>query len=166
MIQRIQTLLLLGVAVCMGMVLAYYIWGKTSADQSELAVLTAFKVEWVDTAGTLSDRSDDTVIRTESTWYIAALAITASLIAIFSVLQFKNRLNQMKLGALNALVMAATLGLSYYKIYQLEGMINPEAQGNIQLGFFLPALAMILNILSNRFIRKDEKLVRSVDRIR
>ena len=166
MIQRVQTLLLLGVAICMGMVLAYYIWGETTADQGELAVLTAFKVEWVDTAGTLSDRSDDTIIRTESTWYIAALAVAASLVALFSVVQYKNRLTQMKLGALNALLMAATLGISYYKIYQLEPMVNPEGQGNIQLGFFLPALAMILNILSNRFIRKDEKLVRSVDRIR
>jgi len=166
MIQRIQTVLLLAVAVCMGMILAYFIWAEVNENNSTVAVMTAFKMEVIDTAGTLQDKSDDSVISTTSVWYIGVLAIAASLVAILSVFQFKNRLNQMKLGALNALIMAATLGLSYYNIAQFEKTINPELQGNIQAGFFFPAAAMILNILANRFIRKDEKLVKSVDRIR
>ncbi|OEK06332.1 DUF4293 domain-containing protein [Roseivirga misakiensis] len=165
MIQRIQTVLLLCVAVCMGMVLAYFIWAEVNESNNTVSVMTAFKMEVIDTAGTLSDKSDDTVVSTTSTWYIGVLAIAASLVAIFSVFQFKNRLNQMKLGALNALLMAATLGLSFYNISEFE-KISPEIQGSIQAGFFFPAAAMILNILANRFIRKDEKLVKSVDRIR
>lgn len=164
MIQRIQTLFLLGVAVLMGMTNAYYIWGENSEDQTKVATLTTMKMQVIDTAGTLRDTSDDTVIREDGTWYIGVLSILAALVAIYSILQFKNRLNQMKLGALNALFMAATLGLSYYKIYQYEGLI--EGQGQISLGFYLPAGAMLLNIIANRFIRKDEKLVKSVDRIR
>lgn len=164
MIQRIQTLFLLGVAILMGMTNAYYIWGEKSADDSRVVTLTTLKMKVVDTAGTLTDLSDDTIIREDATWYIGALTIVAALLAIFSILQFKNRLNQMKLGALNALIMAATLGISYYKIYQFEGLI--EGQGAISLGFYLPAGAMLMNIIANRFIRKDEKLVKSVDRIR
>lgn len=166
MIQRIQTVLLLGVAICMATILAFYIWGEISSDQGQVATMTAFKMELVDTAGTIADQSDDTVLRSDATWYIAVLAIAASLIAMASVFQYKNRLNQMKLGALNALLMAATLGISYYKIYQYENLVNVEGQGSIQMGFFLPAIAMMLNIFANRFIRKDEKLVKSVDRIR
>ena len=164
MIQRIQTLFLLGVAILMGMTNAYYIWGEKSADDSKVVTLTTMKMKVVDTAGTISDLSDDTILREDATWYIASLSIIAAFVAIFSILQFKNRLNQMKLGALNALLMAATLGISYYKIYQYEGLI--EGQGAISLGFYLPAGAMLLNIIANRFIRKDEKLVKSVDRIR
>lgn len=166
MIQRIQTVLLLGVAVCMGMILAYFIWAEVNETNNTVSIMTAFKMEVIDTAGTLQDKTDDTVIQTKSLWYIGVLAIAASLVAILSVFQFKNRLNQMKLGALNALLMAATLGLSYYNIAQFESSINPEMQGSIQAGFFFPAAAMILNIISNRFIKKDEKLVKSVDRIR
>ena len=164
MIQRIQTLFLLGVAILMGMTNAYYLWGEKSADDQTVATLTTLKMKVVETAGTLKDMSDDTIIRQDATWYLGALSLVAALIAIFSILQFKNRLNQMKLGALNALVMAAMLGLSYYKIYQYEGLI--EGQGAISLGFYLPAGAMFMNIIANRFIRKDEKLVKSVDRIR
>ena len=164
MIQRIQTVFLFGVALLMGLTNAYYMWGEVSADENTVATLTTFKMKVIETAGTVSDLSDDTIIREDATWYIAALTILASIIALVSIFQFKNRLNQMKLGALNALIMAATLGLSYYKIYQYEGLI--EGQGAISLGFYLPAGAMLLNIMANRFIRKDEKLVKSVDRIR
>lgn len=165
MIQRIQTVLLLLVALCMALILAYPIWFEQSADATKGIIVTALKMEVVDFGGTPLDGSDDIIVESTGTWYIAAMAILASIVAIFSIFQFKNRLNQMKLGALNALIMSATLGVCFYKVYQFENLINPAA-GNFSLGFFLSAVAMILNILSNRFIRKDEKLVKSVDRIR
>ena len=164
MIQRIQSLFLFGVAFLMGLTNAYYMWGEVSADESKVATLTTFKLKLIETAGTVSDLSDDTVIRETATWYIGALTILASIIALTSIFQFKNRLNQMKLGALNALIMAAVLGLSFYKIYQFENLI--DGTGQISFGFYCPAGAMLLNIMANRFIRKDEKLVKSVDRIR
>ncbi|OEK02042.1 hypothetical protein BFP97_11145 [Roseivirga sp. 4D4] len=166
MIQRFQTVLLLLVAICMATFLNMFIWAEVSADQSKVARLSAFKMEVFDTAGTLQNQMDDEVIRTDSIWYVGVLAILVILVAIFSILQYKNRLNQMKLGALNALFMAATLGLSFYKIYTYENLVNPEGQGGIQIGFYLVGVAMMCNLLSNRFIRKDEKLVKSVDRIR
>ena len=164
MIQRAQTLFLLGVSVCMGMVLAYYIWGELIPEQNQVIRFSALEMEIIDTQGT-EDYADDVVLETRATWYIAVLAILSSLVALFSIFQYKNRLNQMKLGALNALLMAATLGISFYHAYQYEN-ISPTTTGTYTFGFVLPAGAMILNILANRFIRKDEKLVKSVDRIR
>ena len=122
----------------------------------------------VDFGGTVNQGDDDTIVSTRANWYIAVLVIIAGLVALVSIFQFKNRLTQMKLGALNALLMAATLGISYYHIFQNEASFSPTAQGNISLGFYLPVFAMLLNILSNRFIRKDEKACQtwSVDRIR
>ncbi|MBO3700383.1 DUF4293 domain-containing protein [Roseivirga sp. E12] len=165
MIQRFQTVLLLLVALCMALILAYPIWFEQSPDASKGIIVTALKMEVVDFGGTPTDGADDIILESRGTWYIAALAIAASLVAFISIFQFKNRLNQMKLGALNALLMAATLGVSFYKVYQFEEMLNP-AQGSFSIGFFLSAVAMVLNVLSNRFIRKDEKLIKSVDRIR
>jgi hypothetical protein len=45
---------------------------------------------------------------------------------------------------------------------------NQSAAGfeNYEIGFFLVIIAMICNILANRFIRRDENLVRSADRMR
>lgn len=164
MIQRIQTVFLFGVALLMGLTNAYYMWGEVSADENTVATFTTFKMKVIETAGTIADKTDDTIIREDGTWYIGALTIIASIIALVSIFQFKNRLNQMKLGALNALIMASVLGLSYYSIFQFEGII--EGNGQISFGFYCPAAAMLMNILANRFIRKDDKLVKSVDRIR
>ncbi|WP_286755761.1 DUF4293 domain-containing protein [Roseivirga sp. UBA838] len=164
MIQRIQTLLLLIIGIAMAMMPFTNIWGELDRTNDQLRLLSGFKLELIDTAGTLNDKSDDTVVKTEAKWFIGGLAFVASIVAFISIFSFKNRLTQMKLGALNALIMAATLGISFYTIYRNEPLI--EGQGSITTGFYLPAAAMILNILANRFIRKDEKLVKSVDRIR
>ncbi len=162
MIQRIQSLFLLGIAVCLAMILFFPIWSEVNQDNTQQIVFTAFKMD------TVALPYDESVppLSSQSTIYIGILAIVGVLIALYSVFQFKNRLTQMKLGALNSLVMAATLGLSYYNIYQFETVISPQTQGAFLIGFFMPVGAMILNMASNRFIRKDEKLVKSVDRIR
>jgi hypothetical protein len=47
-----------------------------------------------------------------------------------------------------------------------ESLLQPELQGNYLMGFYLPVVALLFNLLSNRFIRKDEMLVKSADRIR
>lgn len=164
MIQRVQTVLLLIIAIAMAMMPFTNIWGELDDATNQLRVLSGFELEVIDTKGTLNDPSDDTVISSQSTWYIGSLAILASLVAFISIFSFKNRLNQMKLGALNALIMAGILGISFYTIYTNEPLI--DGQGSITTGFYLPAGAMMLNILANRFIRKDEKLVKSVDRLR
>lgn len=72
----------------------------------------------------------------------------------------------MKLCALNAFLMMATLGITAYFIYNGENALGFEGRGLFRAGFFMPVVGLILNSLASRFIRKDEKLVRSVDRIR
>lgn len=95
---------------------------------------------------------------------IGILALLAAGIAVYEIFKYKDRLTQMKLGALNSVVMAAVLGCSVW--FVTDGQKEWEVAGTYGIGFFLPPAAMIFNILANRFIRKDEKLVRSVDRIR
>jgi hypothetical protein len=51
-------------------------------------------------------------------------------------------------------------------LYRAEQLFDTGMKGDFEIGFFVPLLALIFNSLANRFIRRDEKLVRSVDRIR
>ena len=94
------------------------------------------------------------------------LALIAILIAFTEIFKYKNRLTQIKLGMLNSIVMVASLILLVVLSYLDQQVLMPEIRGIYQLGLFMPAAALIFNSLANRFIRKDEKLVRSVDRIR
>jgi hypothetical protein len=94
----------------------------------------------------------------------AILLIAAATIAVIEIGKFENRLLQLKLAALNSLLMAGAIGSSVYFATRL--IKANQLAGEYGLGLWLPAVAMISNMIANRFIRKDEKLVRDSDRIR
>ena len=94
----------------------------------------------------------------------AILLIAAATIAAMEIGKFENRLLQLKMAALNSLFMMGAIGASVY--FALDLIKTNQIAGKYGLGLYLPAVAMICNLIANRFIRKDEKLVRDSDRIR
>lgn len=158
MLQRIQTVFLLLIVLLMGATLIFPIWSYTAAEGTEIHhVLFALYYEGVDASNNLV-----TIFFPYS--LVATLAIGSITVTIIEISKFKNRLLQMKLGALNSLLMAGTLILAIYFVNNL--MESKGVAGGYGVGLYLPGVAMICNVIANRFIRKDEKLVRSVDRIR
>ncbi|HYI78629.1 MAG TPA: DUF4293 domain-containing protein [Chryseolinea sp.] len=93
----------------------------------------------------------------------AIFGIAAATIAFIEIGKYKNRMLQMKLGALNSLFLVITIGLALYFASQ---MIKSYQGGEYGLGMWLPGVAVLCNLLSNRFIRRDEKLVRDSERLR
>jgi hypothetical protein len=49
---------------------------------------------------------------------------------------------------------------------ETDKWIDPEKFGQQQLGFYVPFISLLLTMAANRLIRKDEALVRSMDRLR
>ena len=95
----------------------------------------------------------------------AILAIASATLSFIEITKFKNRLTQLKIGALNSLFLAGTIGSAFYFASQLIKALAGGA-GHYGLGMWLPGIAVLCNLLANRFIRKDEKLVRDSDRLR
>jgi uncharacterized membrane protein YqjE len=88
-----------------------------------------------------------------------ALAGLMSLAAIFL---FNNRKLQMNITKLCLFVLGVGVGVGTYFF------VNDNAQEQAQLaaGIGLPFLSALFAFLANIYINKDEKLVRSVDRLR
>ena len=162
MIQRVQTVLLFFVAVAMVLVMFSPLWEQVNRDNTEKLSLTA----WALTTYSVSAGSDDTVLQEQNHFFIGVLSIIAAVVALYSLSQFKNRTKQMFLNMINSLVMGVLLGVTVYQSYQANTEFNPVDSGTFVLGFYAIVAGIILNVLSNRFIRRDEMLVRSVDRIR
>ncbi len=100
-------------------------------------------------------------------WVIGVLALASAAVAMYEIFQFRTRFTQLKLGMLNLLLIMATFGAAFYFSNQGETLLNPKLEGQFQPAFYLPTLALLLNLLANRFIRRDEQLVRnSYDRLR
>lgn len=154
MIQRIQSIFLLILGLCMVLSVFVKSWQEVKPD--ERVTLDAFSLEHV---------SKNTAVSTTPTFYIAILAIASALVAFYSISRFKNRLLQIKLGALNSLLMASVLLITGYFSREGDELIVGQ-KGDYGIGFFLPMAAMFCNLIANRFIRRDENLVRSADRMR
>jgi len=157
--QRVQTIFLALISITMIVFLFVPIWQEVNTD-GQIVTLTAFLLKQTTAEGTLISTSSYPYL------FVGVAAIIVALVAIYEIARYDNRLTQLKLGALNSLLMAVVLLLSVWFMIQAQKEINPATQGNYQLGLFLPMLAMLFNVFANRFIRKDERLVRSVDRIR
>jgi glucan phosphoethanolaminetransferase (alkaline phosphatase superfamily) len=158
MIQRIQSVFLLLLALSMLSLVALPLWHKVDALTHQELTLTAFNF----TAVNMAKPSANAPV-----WIIAVLALASAAVAVYEIFQFRNRFTQLKLGMLNLLLLVATFGAAFYFSNLGEAMLNPKLEGHNQPAFYLPTLGLMLNLLANRFIRRDEQLVRnSYDRLR
>jgi TRAP-type uncharacterized transport system fused permease subunit len=143
--------------------LFFPIWEKRDFVNNEIITINAFQLTYESYDPNTGEK---TLISSKNTIVVSILAILAAAVAAFSIFQYNNRLNQIKLGALNALLMAATLGSAFYFIYKSEELLPNTVEPSYLFGFYTIMIGLVFNMLANRFIRKDENLVRSADRIR
>ena len=67
------------------------------------------------------------------------------------------------LNRLNILINLILLGVLIYYLLMLSGETDVSEKG---IGVFIPFVVVLLLVLANRAIYKDENLVKSVDRLR
>ena len=94
--------------------------------------------------------------------YVVIFGLSTSS-SILSILNFKKRKQQFVLNRLNIILNLILLGLFVYRTLNLSGETTVSETG---IGIYLPILAILLLVLANRAIKKDEDLVKSVDRLR
>ena len=110
---------------------------------------------------TLSDGKDFYFMQSQVYTIIMGL-ITA--MTLLSIVSYKKRQNQFVIGRLNIILNLILLGLFVYRSLNLSGETPAVSEKGI--GMFLPVIAIVLLVLANKAIKKDEDLVKSVDRLR
>ncbi|WP_165026930.1 MULTISPECIES: DUF4293 domain-containing protein [unclassified Dysgonomonas] len=99
------------------------------------------------------------------TWGVITFAALSTLLACISIFLFKKRKMQIKLCNLNTLLII--FFYITFAIYLYTGMSALQATFlKISHGIILPIIALIFNILATVKIKADEKLIKSLDRIR
>ena len=92
----------------------------------------------------------------------ATFSVSATL-AIFSVFQYKQRSKQLVLNRINLLLELFLMGFFAYLSRNLSGEGSPSLKG---IAVFVPLFSIVLLVMANKSIQKDEDLVKSVDRLR
>ncbi|WP_298543268.1 DUF4293 domain-containing protein [uncultured Aquimarina sp.] len=87
----------------------------------------------------------------------------SALLALVSIFLFKNRQLQFVLGRINILLNFILLGVFVYWSLTLSGETMVSEKG---IGMLIPIISIVLLVVANKAIRKDENLVKSVDRLR
>ena len=136
MIQRIQTLFLVVVALLAG-------------------VAPFFINLWVDADGTKFFAQQEMLISI-AFYVIAALAVVA-------IFLFKKRQNQFVVNRITIILNLFLLGFFVYRSLNLSGETAVSEKG---IGMLIPVFSIVFLVLANRAIKKDEDLVKSVDRLR
>ena len=141
MIQRIQSIWLLIVALA---AFATY-------------TLTLYK-------GNLADGTLRTFLLADN-FLLVIMIIALGALAILCIFLFKNRKLQFRLSVLGVIFSVGFLFVEYLKVEQFKKE-NNVLSGSYQVGALLPVVMIIFYILAARGIYKDEKLVKSLDRLR
>ncbi|MGJ8714618.1 MAG: DUF4293 domain-containing protein [Maribacter stanieri] len=136
MIQRIQSLYLIVVAILTG-------------------VLPFFFNLWVNIDGAEVFANNEMLI---------SIAFYASaVLAVWAIVQFKKRKSQFVINRLNMILNVFLLGFFVYRSLNLSGETLVSEKG---IGMLIPVFSIIFLVLANRAIKKDEDLVKSVNRLR
>lgn len=85
------------------------------------------------------------------------------LMSFISIFSYKNRKRQMNLNRFNILIHIILLGVFVYQSLMLSGEITISKKG---IGVFIPVVSIVFLVLANKAIKRDENLVKSVDRLR
>ena len=136
MIQRIQSIYLGIVALVAG-------------------VLPFFVNLWINAKGAAIYAQDELLIA--GAFYISGA------LALLTIFLFKNRKNQFVVNRLNMILNLFLLGFFVYRSLNLSGEASVSEKG---IGMLIPVFSIVFLVLANRAIKKDEDLVKSVDRLR
>jgi hypothetical protein len=145
MIQRIQSVFLL---LCAGSMAALFKFPFASSDVAAPEIF--------------SDQQymiDDNPV-------LIGITVAAILVALGTIFLFKNRKLQLKFGYILITLSVLLIVLAILLIF-LEGT-EMGAQNEVSegIGILFPILSIVLAWLANRYIKKDDNLVKSMDRLR
>ncbi|KAA2221266.1 DUF4293 domain-containing protein [Chryseobacterium sediminis] len=90
-------------------------------------------------------------------------SIVLVIIGALSIFSFKNRKRQILLNTISIIINVLLIGVLAYWLLNLSGGIQFPEKG---IEPIFPLIAVICLLIANVYIRKDERLVKSVDRLR
>ncbi|WP_295127943.1 DUF4293 domain-containing protein [uncultured Chitinophaga sp.] len=148
MIQRIQSLYLLLAAGAGAATWFYNLWKAT-----------------INAAGS------PTVVyfNAQSSYLVFIVYMVIVALALLCIFLYKNRKLQFRLTVLNIFLSAGAIVLQYFKVQETANKIEtttPIITSSYLPSAFLPVLMLIFLVLAARGIYKDEKLIKSLDRLR
>ncbi len=103
------------------------------------------------------------VVEAQDNLIFLSLFLGSALISFITIFLYKNRKLQFVLGRLNIILNFILIGVLVYQSQILSGGAAAPEKG---IGMLIPIISIVFIVLANKAIKRDEDLVKSVDRLR
>ena len=155
MLQRVQTVYLLAASVLMSLML-FLPLAEIAAEGT--GIYKVLSKGWYITGGEIAELA-------MATWPVFILALVLTLAPLLNLFLYRSRKIQLRICIYSIILAFGLIGLIYYYFVVGFRQLDEPAYA-LRFPLVLPAIFIILIYLAFRGIRKDEILVRSLDRIR
>lgn len=133
---------------------------------SSVGFLGLFGLPFATSGTSIPQLLADNVYNVQDSPILMALAGVGGLVCLGAIFLYNNRQLQIKLSYLSIVCAVLLILVTILLIYN-ERTITEHAESiNDGFGIYLPVLSIVLSILAGRYIKKDENIVRSMDRLR
>ncbi len=146
MIQRIQSLHLLFSALCAGLLFLFPLW------EAHLNM-----------TGMEGKVQEFTIMHNS---ILIMTTVVAALIPLIAIFFHHKRTLQKRLAWITIVVILLLYGLIYYYSKQFDSPLAEMFEVSFKVGLLLPFFSIVFILLAIQGIRKDEKLLQSMDRLR
>jgi hypothetical protein len=164
MIQRWQTLFLILALIANGLMFNFDLWmAEATGDKGQTLEALHFKLTHLH----YHSASEGEGMSESQPWLIALHGL-ASLLTIGAIFLYKNRKLQLRV---SRFAMLLETGLLVLLLLYIDGMAQSYFEHSVsisqyQTGIFLPIASVVCFFIANMFIMRDERLVRSAERLR
>lgn len=153
MIQRIQSVYLLLSTICLGLMFVFSFAKFTVAEGGK----------WVYNVMGLDSGSGPEDVMSIPLFLIVALMMVYNLLIMFL---YKNRKRQLFFNRVNYVLHGSVIALIYLSLFRIPNAFESVQEVEYGIGIFMPVASLAFVFLATRGIKKDEALVRSLDRLR
>jgi len=153
MIQRIQSLYLLMAAILNSLLFIFPLNEMISSNHIlTISVLGIF------------EQTDNQATLIADLFPLLAINVVSLLLSLISIFLYKNRKAQMRLTIYNSIINLSIALLALFYASQIASIHNINL--GFSIGLMFPFIGAFLSFIAFKAIKKDDNLIKSVDRIR
>ena len=133
---------------------------------TSIAFFLLFRINFASSSKSLEGVFSDQMYNVMDNPILIGLAALGGAIALITIFMFKNRPLQLRLGYILITLCILLPLVAALLVFNEQG---DQISGDVvsdELGIYLPIVGLITTFLANRFIKRDNKLVKSMDRLR
>jgi hypothetical protein len=101
-----------------------------------------------------------------STLPLIVVVVLMSLSVFVTIFLYKKRMLQIRITSILLLVNLGFIAALFYSADSIAKKIGPQTVTQYEAAAYIALIPLVFLVLANRAIRKDEKMVRSTDRLR